>query len=131
MTNQEIFDTVLHGIRKQGRPSVSQDGRCLYRGPDGLKCGVGLLIDDSEYCPEMEGKSADGCSGDEKENIVCNLLKKKNIDTILAGKLQEAHDNAAYGNQGQLKKFTEEFEERMQKLAKEYGLTYSAIEAKP
>lgn len=54
MTPQEIFDTVarhLFAQGKQSRDSVS----CLYRGPDGTKCAVGVLIPDATYDEDMEG----------------------------------------------------------------------------
>lgn len=55
MTPQEIFDTVVTHLSKQGKRSVNIEGDCLYRGPGGLSCAVGCLIPDSEYVHEMEG----------------------------------------------------------------------------
>lgn len=58
MTNQEIFNAVVKGIYKQGKPSVSNDFACRYRSEDGCKCAAGLLIPDEVYTPEMEGKTS-------------------------------------------------------------------------
>jgi len=38
---------MVEAIGKQGRPSVGDKDRCLYRGPDGLKCAAGHVIPDS------------------------------------------------------------------------------------
>lgn len=32
MTEQEVFDTVLTHLRKQGWPALDADGDCVYRG---------------------------------------------------------------------------------------------------
>jgi hypothetical protein len=55
MTEQEIFDTVVRHLKKQGRRAVDR-GQCVYRHPEGLKCAVGCLISDAEYYPRMEGQ---------------------------------------------------------------------------
>jgi hypothetical protein len=57
MTPQEIFEKVLEGISSQGyKKSESITGRCMYRGPNGLKCAAGHLIPDEMYNPMMESK---------------------------------------------------------------------------
>jgi hypothetical protein len=48
---QELYDYIVEAIVKQGRPSVGDNDRCLYRGPDGLKCAAGHVIPDSMYSP--------------------------------------------------------------------------------
>jgi hypothetical protein len=55
-TAQEIFDTVVTHLRKQGCKSEDENG-CLYRTPDGLSCAVGALIPSQAYSPAMENKS--------------------------------------------------------------------------
>ena len=58
MNQQELFDVVVAHARKQGKKSTQTgrtDGRCLYRGPDNLKCFMGTLIEDSEYHHVWEG----------------------------------------------------------------------------
>lgn len=61
MNKQEIFDTVVNHLRKQGERSVEGDfGTCMYRllkNGKMLKCAVGCLIDDDEYDPSMEKRT--------------------------------------------------------------------------
>lgn len=57
MTNQELFDTCLNHLRKQGKRSVNSTGDCLYRAPDGSMCAVGALIPDDKYSPDFENRS--------------------------------------------------------------------------
>jgi hypothetical protein len=54
MERQEVFDTVARHLHKQGVASVDLDETCLYRGPDGLRCAIGVLIPDSVYRSDME-----------------------------------------------------------------------------
>lgn len=51
---QELYDFIVAAITKQGRPSVGDNDRCLYRGPDGLKCAYGHVHPDSMYSEHME-----------------------------------------------------------------------------
>jgi hypothetical protein len=70
MTPQEIFDTVVQHLRKQGSKSLLTEqqcrdlmeppGACAYRGENGKKCAAGILISDEEYLPEMEGYNFNG-----------------------------------------------------------------------
>jgi hypothetical protein len=54
LTSQEVFDTVVNHLRKQGCKAGDDEG-CLYRGPNGTKCAAGILIHDDEYLPGIEG----------------------------------------------------------------------------
>lgn len=64
-TNQEIFDIAATHLLTQNKQSTAirldSYGRsqtvCLYRGPNGLMCGIGPFIPDEKYTPEMEGNS--------------------------------------------------------------------------
>lgn len=48
MTPQQILDTAYLGLKAQGKKSLHRfrEFACAYRGKDGTKCGVGMLIDD-------------------------------------------------------------------------------------
>ena len=46
LTNQEIFDKALFGIRAQNYQRSVYDYSCRYRGENGTKCAVGHCIDD-------------------------------------------------------------------------------------
>jgi hypothetical protein len=54
MTAQEIFDKVTTHLLTQMKQSREAGIGCKYRGPDGLMCALGCLIEDSEYSPDME-----------------------------------------------------------------------------
>lgn len=56
MTNQEIFNRVAKHLLTQNAQSVL-DGSCAYRGYDGTKCAVGVLIPAKKYSTAMEGKN--------------------------------------------------------------------------
>ena len=53
MTSEQllaVIDTVTeHLLKQNARSEESIEGRCLYRGPNGLKCAVGALITDDAY----------------------------------------------------------------------------------
>ena len=68
---QELYDFVVAAIVKQGRPSVGDNDRCLYRGPDGLKCAAGHVIPNSMYSKEMESRNVARLS---ELNLIPNSL---------------------------------------------------------
>ena len=58
MTPQRIFNKAARHLLKQNKKSEDfLSRRCMYRGPNGLKCAVGCLIPDSKYVPNMEDKT--------------------------------------------------------------------------
>jgi len=127
MTNQEIFDKVLHAIRQQGRAAVdnytSGNGSpitiCRYRKIDKetgavLKCAAGHLIPDDRYSESFEGLPA----GAVWELGAFPDITEKQAGFLLSD-LQNAHDHSLHN--GSLSKW----EENMQRIAKNYGLTYT------
>jgi len=46
---QKLFDKAVTHLLTQMAQSISDDGRCVYRGPNGLKCAIGALLDDAWY----------------------------------------------------------------------------------
>lgn len=65
LNNQQIFDKVAKHLLAQGRASSvttelfdKSHTRCLYRGPDGLRCAVGALFPDNVYRTSLEGLAA-------------------------------------------------------------------------
>ena len=66
LTPQETFTQIKNHLLKQNEKSMAQDeldpdpdplnwkGKCLYRGPNGLKCAAGIMIPDDFYKPEMD-----------------------------------------------------------------------------
>ena len=85
MTKQEMFDTALEGLRKQGEPSMNTYGGCLFRGPFNNKCAVGMLILDEEYNPDMEHYSLD------KVVKKCSTLSMEDVEFLLDMQ-REMHD---------------------------------------
>lgn len=64
-------------------------GTCMYRGRAGLRCAIGVLIDDKDYVPSMEG--LDICSViDSYTGLSGTVLR--NVDRGLLKKLQLLHD---------------------------------------
>lgn len=51
---QVVFDTVARHLLTQKMKSQDDEGTCLYRGPEGLKCAAGCLIPDDKYSSTME-----------------------------------------------------------------------------
>ena len=94
MTNQEAFTTVKDHLLAQGKRSMapysSYDSggawRCAYRGADGLKCALGILIPDDEYTPELEGN--------EFMELCPVPPSLRGIDEDLLSALQCVHDYA-------------------------------------
>lgn len=88
LTQQEIFTTVVKHLLTQNKTSIDEKHiSCLYRGPNGLKCAVGILITDDEYSEEMECKSVDVLIDE-------NLLPERLIEhSYFLQQLQKIHDS--------------------------------------
>ncbi len=114
MTPQEIFDTAVGGVLKQGHPSVAADGSCVYRDPDGAKCAAGFLLTDEE---------ASGCEGHTIDNV-CPVRLEAHV--ILLLRLQDAHDRAA--DWCSPEDFPEEFARRARQVAMERYLSATVID---
>lgn len=54
-TKTKILDHIKSNFRGK---SINDDDKCLYRGPEGRKCAVGLFIPDENYDPSMEDITA-------------------------------------------------------------------------
>ncbi len=86
---QELFDYIVEAVVKQGRPSVGDNDRCLYRGPDGLKCAYGHVHPDSMYSEGMENIGILNLS-------VLGMVPKSLVPHVdLISYLQDAHDAAS------------------------------------
>jgi|SRR5580698_1102592 hypothetical protein len=88
-TAQEIFDTVVAHLRKQGCRSEDENG-CLYRTPDGLSCAVGALIPSQAYSPAMENKSLQKLL--DSELLPLDLQNEFMKHRALLSYLQDLHD---------------------------------------
>jgi hypothetical protein len=57
MDNKKIMDIVEPHMLNQASRSVSYisgNEKCAYRGDDGMKCAVGVLIDDAHYSESFD-----------------------------------------------------------------------------
>ena len=137
MTQQEIFDTVLAHLRKQGRASVNNVDYmelCLYRGPGGTACAVGCLIPDELYDPLIENASSiqimgghmpygRECDAPKLLPIMARISKHLGVENgPLLSELQTAHDSylAGYGLPA--------WEDRMRSIALDFSLEYKPAE---
>lgn len=114
MTKQEIFDTVAVHMLAQGKKSENEDG-CLYRGPNGTKCAVGVLIKDEIYRPILENRLV--C-----ERIIWEALEDSGIEMDgdieqLLMALQETHDHIS----------VQTWKHQFGHIAKRHGLNTDAI----
>lgn len=130
LTLQEVFDKVVSHLRTQGKKSMNEDSECLYRGPGGLKCAAGCLIEDEEYRKDFEG-SIIGSLCLDKRQFLSSFIERiiggdDNLDNIsshelyclnlsLVQALQYIHDRSP----------VEDWEECFSSLAKGYNLSYS------
>lgn len=110
-TKQETFDTVVAHLRKQGKPASNDDGTCMYRTTDGLKCAVGALIPDERYTAILEDylPCIDG------RHELNDLLNELGHDIVLARELQGVHDCAG----------VTEWEYELEVVAAKFNLTYT------
>lgn len=92
---QELFDQVVAGLALQGFQTATDVNGCLYRAPNGRKCGIGQLIKDEDYDPVMERNGV-------YQSVVYRILEKstgieptrENLNWF--GDLQGCHDNACF-----------------------------------
>lgn len=93
-TQQEIFDKVWEYAKTMERPSnIVVEGLCMYRGPGGNKCFVGILIPDEVYSPDMEGLPARDLIFAFRE--VMESIGLSNDHVLFLTDLQEVHDDAS------------------------------------
>ena len=115
MNKQEIFDTVLFGLRKQGHASKSGEGHCSYRGKDGAMCAAGLLIKDKHYSPQIEGDMVE-------DPLVQSVLLESGVSAChieFVSHLQTAHDHEL-DEDGMAT-----WEDEMRSIAAAYSLVYT------
>ena len=128
LTQQEIFDKALFGIRKQGyRQSTSESGGCNYRTTleDGSTraCAVGLCIpDDIAQMWDSSGETTGDTSIRAISDVYTSSFEKYfyNEDLPFLSDLQDAHDC-------NLVTSYLSWEDRMQDIAAEYYLVYTPV----
>ena len=131
LTNQQVFDNALFGIRQQNYVASGTDDsgfNCLYRGPGGLKCGIGHSIPDELYRESMEGKCIGSLTTDLEYRAWFGVLLR-DVSLELATRLQDAHDSAAHLAPSTNKLDPGAFEVRMEGIASRFDLTYTEVPA--
>lgn len=118
-TMQEAFDIAwLHALslphQSRGVVSVLKNNPdlCAYRSADGLRCFVGVLINDCDYNHEFEGKSA--------SELPVEVINIVGVDEKKRGEfldhLQSAHDRSRVSGEWFI---------RLKLVAGRYGLDYA------
>ena len=122
MTPQEIFDTVAKHLFTQGCRSAELDedphSACLYRGPEGRMCAVGVLIPDELYNTDMEFQNAAYLVG--KVNSPFPEWMKANKNLLHS--LQISHDRALYWLN------SEAMREGLRAVATQYALSSAVLD---
>lgn len=112
---QEIFDTVVTHMLKQGEKSL-EEASCKYRTEKDdkvLMCAAGCLIPDDKYEKRFEG-----CTVDSIDYFVDKYTPEE-LDLIRH--LQSAHDSSSFDN------FVEEFIAHARRIAYKHRLDKLAL----
>lgn len=88
MTSLEIIDRVTKHLLCQGVPSETAYESCAYRGEEGRKCAVGVLIPDDEYKSYWDIRF-----GTKIEVVKSKCPSLRGMDLQLLKELQEIHDS--------------------------------------
>jgi hypothetical protein len=136
-TAQEVFDTAVGGVLRQGRPSVTEDGLCCYQDADGMKCAIGHLI------PEAVFKRWGARIGHLDIHDVPEATLPHGIDLrphmkpgpggyVLLHELRKAHDEALGDEMGIPQPppadFLAEFGRRCRFIAEVFGLSTAVLD---
>lgn len=122
MSDQEVFDIVATHLFAQGKRSLKvgaeRIGTCAYRGADGLKCAIGILIPDAIY-----QKKWDDCSNaiDTLLDRATKALRPLHTHSWLLEELQNVHDMENYWLS------TEQMHDALEDVAERHLLTIDNI----
>jgi hypothetical protein len=131
MNLQQIFDTGVTQIRKQGELSFYKQGDevvCQYRNPNGSMCALGPSIPNDKFDPLFdEGIIPMICDdrrnpGDLYERLATILGARTEHDADLLREFQRCHDGAADRDEG-----VEGFLRRAAEFAKEHNLNTDVL----
>jgi hypothetical protein len=123
-TTQQVYDFVVNHLRRQGGPAVDASGTCLYRAARNYKCGVGCLITDEEYSPDIEGTDIETLSEGPDSALPVFFLRHNEL--LLD--MQNIHDAQAHHlydlSTGHKVFNTDKLEAALQQCAMAFDLTY-------
>lgn len=118
LSMQQAFNRVaVHLLTQRKRSWDPEESMCMYRGPGGLKCALGVLIKDEHYRACLEGQGAN-------EARVQKALARSGISysadtTVLLSALQSLHDD------DDIK--VNDWAPELRRIARDYGLSTDAI----
>jgi len=94
LTLQQILDIVVKHLLTQAEQSLDPDNSfCMYRGPRGLKCAVGILIREDLYDVNMENQPVGALFTQWHDVIVGSGIDADDMDAcIMLNELQQIHD---------------------------------------
>lgn len=121
-TAQEVFDQVATHLLNQGERAAEEEGGCMYRSPDGLKCGAGCLISDEEH-KAFEDKE-DSLEWNSWNDLVSSGKVPGNHEELIS-EIQAMHDNEhpddwADGLTNMASRFRLEIKPELQSLIADY-----------
>jgi hypothetical protein len=124
LTRQQLFDNAWNWfvVEKKERSYNKYTRTCLYRGPNGTKCAIGVSIPDNKYDPGMENRGIRGIMSNYEPNLG-RVFDKNDLDFL--AELQQVHDNLANSYHISEKEFTELIEDKLRAFAKKYNLGIS------
>jgi hypothetical protein len=119
-TAQELFDTIVAGLRSQKARSVmaplgDEEEACAYRGVEGRKCALGWVIPDEDYTPALEGQTLGGLL--QNNMLPDELAQEFEVNRHLLIILQSIHDHDPIDT----------WEHSFQRIAGIEGLNYTSL----
>lgn len=90
LTPQKMFDDFVVHMIKQGGRSIQINGHCVYRGPNGRRCGIGKFILNHQYTKKMDNDAMSFHTIDGNYN----LPQFRDLPEEFGTDLQVLHDTA-------------------------------------
>lgn len=125
LSNQEIFDKALFGIRQQNYEQSANGESCAYRGNNGTKCAVGHCIDDAtaERWDSFEGGSSIRSVSKRDHEGFRNVFDAEQLELLCL--LQACHDNTL--DDFSFAPGSARFEQEMKNIARQFNLVYTPV----
>lgn len=121
MTRQEVFNTVVKHLMTQRKQSIAPEHGCAYRGDNGLKCAVGVLINDECYDERFEGETVNDPFVQRALSDSCVPMDYGTVDMLFD--LQCIHDSSDYEFINEASYHLTNVHRRIAEVAKDYDLT--------
>jgi len=116
-SQQEVFNKIVTHLRKQGKRSVNEYNKCVYRGLDGRMCAVGCLIPDENYKKGFDKSGGVNIGGlfFDGAFVGTGILPKKHLDLLIS--MQRVHDKYS----------VEKWEEQFKAVAENRNLVLKSV----